>query len=104
MKQKELNKILAGHKEWLVDSGKGERANLQGANMDFSSGIPFSCKGTNIKGGDRLFAQMIYHVTRQDWKVSKENQEFLDTIPESILNSFLNYRSDLTSLTKGENK
>ncbi|MBU5368596.1 pentapeptide repeat-containing protein [Enterococcus avium] len=33
MDQKELNNILAKHKEWLHDEEGGERANLQGANL-----------------------------------------------------------------------
>ena len=70
-------------------------ANLSYANLDFSSVIPFSCKGTNIKADDRLFSQMIYHLTRQQWTLTKENQKFLDSIPKPILNSFCNYRDDL---------
>ena len=42
-------------------------ANLTGANLDFSSGIPFHCGGTNYKGDDRLFAQMLFHITRGNW-------------------------------------
>jgi len=73
-------------------------ANLSEANLDFSSGIPFSCKGTNIKGDSRLFAQMVYHLTRQQWTLTKKEQKFLDSIPKEILNSFCKYRSDLINL------
>jgi hypothetical protein len=33
MEKKELKKILAGHKEWLLDSPTGKRANLHYANL-----------------------------------------------------------------------
>ena len=39
-------------------------ANLRCANLDFSSGIPYHCGGMSITIDDRLFAQMIYHLTR----------------------------------------
>ncbi len=74
-------------------------ANLSGVNMDFSSGIPFSCKGTGIKGDERLFAQLIYHLTRQDWsQLSEDHQRWLQSIPESILNSFCKFRGDVKKM------
>ena len=72
---------------------------LRGANLDFSSGIPFYCGGTSIVGDDRLFYQMVYHLTRQNWSsLSAENIAFLESIPDEIKNGFCNYRDDLTKI------
>jgi uncharacterized protein YjbI with pentapeptide repeats len=78
-------------------------ADLSGANLDLSSGVPFCCGGTGIKGDHRLFSQMIYHLTRQDWSsLDEECKNFLASIPESIVNSFCKYRNDVRPL--GERK
>ena len=72
---------------------------LSGANLDFSSGIPFHCGGTGIKGDSRLFSQMVYHLTRQDWRALPEDQKtWLNSIPKSILNSFCEYRNDVEEM------
>jgi len=42
MKRKQLDKILAGHAAWLVDSENGERADLAGANL----------QGADLQGAD----------------------------------------------------
>ena len=47
MDQKELNNILAKHKEWLYDEEGGERANLQGANLQDAD-----LRGANLRGAD----------------------------------------------------
>jgi len=76
-------------------------ADLRGANLDFSSGIPFRCRGTKIKGDRRLFAQMVYHLTRQDWqKLSEQEQAWLGSIPAEILNSFCEHRRDVAPIVK----
>ena len=74
-------------------------ANLSGSNLDFSSGISFSCKGTNIKGDKRLFSQMIYHLTRQCWQdLTDVQREWLQVMPDSIKNGFCEYRPELEEL------
>ena len=71
-------------------------ADLRGAILDFSSGIPFNCGGTEIKIDDRLFYQIIYHLTRQDISdCSDEIKEFVGSIPDEILNGFCKYRMDV---------
>ncbi len=70
-------------------------ADLREADLDFSSGIPFHCGGTNIKGNSRLLNQMIYHLTRQDWECTEEERLWLDSIPTDILNGFCKYRDDV---------
>ena len=74
-------------------------ADLRGADLDFSSGISFSCKGTNIKGDKRLFSQMIYHLTRQRWQDLTDLQvEWLQVMPDSIKNGFCEYRPELEEI------
>ena len=74
-------------------------ADLGDADLDFSSGLSFSCRGTNIVGGDRLFAQLVYHLTRQDWSsLSVEKQEWLQSIPEDIKNAFCKFRNELSKI------
>ena len=74
-------------------------AELRDADLDYSSGLPFSCKGTNVIGDDRLFAQLIYHLTRQNWKnISGKNSQWLDTIPEDIKNAFCHFRTELDKI------
>lgn len=71
-------------------------ADLRGANLDFSSGIPFSCKGTGIRIDSRLLLQMVYHLTRQDTTdCTDEENAWLESIPKTILNGFCDYRDDL---------
>ncbi len=78
-------------------------ANLWGADLDFSSGISLSCRSTGIKWDSRLFSQMIYHLTRQDNRyLTDEERDFLNTIPDEIVNSFCNYRDDIKKLKVGD--
>jgi hypothetical protein len=74
-------------------------ADLRGADLDLSSGIPFCCGGTKIKGDRRLFAQMVFHLTRQDWQeLTEQEAQWLKAIPSEILNSFCNYRTDVDKM------
>ena len=41
MTQKELNAVLAAHKEWALDITKGKRANLSGADLSWAN-LPFN--------------------------------------------------------------
>lgn len=50
--QEELNKILALHKEWLVDKSKGQRANLPGANLPGANLSDANLWGVNLPGAD----------------------------------------------------
>ena len=79
MNQKELDKILDNHKEWLRTNGeKGERANLKGAdlkgadleganlkgaNLDYSC-FPLWCGGLNVHIDDRQATQLLYHLVK----------------------------------------
>ena len=110
----DIKKILMTHAEWLAGNG-GKSANLRranlrgadlsgadlrGADLDMSSGIPFHCGGTTFKGDDRLFAQMIYHLTRGDWsQCSGGVKEALDHIMQcAAVDLFCEYRSDVKTL------
>ena len=70
-------------------------ADLKGADLDFSS-FPLSCNGTNIIAGERLFAQLMYHLTRQHWNLDKDLMVWLDEIPIEIKDLFKKYRNDLS--------
>ena len=95
----EVKNKWAGKTIFKLDVETLRGADLQGANLDFSSGIPFCCKGTKIKGDRRLFAQMVYHLTRQDWQeLTKRESDWLKAMPTEILNSFLRYRNDLEEM------
>ncbi len=76
------------------------RANLRGANLDMSSGVPFHCGGTEITVDDRLIAQMLFHLTRQDTsKCSGGVQESIEAIKSmAVSDLFCEYRDDVEVL------
>ena len=100
-----LYDVLATHLLWLETGGTfGQQADLRGANLrgadlrgadlDFSSGIPFHCGGTKIKGDYRLFSQMVYHLFNQEWP--DECREVLSEIKKTGAHEwFKQYRSDI---------
>ena len=79
-------------------------ADLRSANLDFSSGITFSCKGTGFLGDDRLAAQMLFHLTRGDWsKASGDIREAISAIRKmAIADLFCEYRDDIERLNDEE--
>ena len=120
-----INEILKKHSAWLKDENGGEKAdlseanlrwanlseadlrganlrgaNLSGASLDMSSGIPFHCGGTRFKGDDRLFAQMLFHLTRGDWsQCSGGVKETLTHIMQcAAVDLFCEYRGDVKPL------
>ena len=72
-------------------------ADLREADLDMSSGIPFHCGGTKFKGDDRLFAQMLFHLTRGDWsQCSGGVKEALEHIMLcAAVDLFCEYRGDV---------
>ena len=65
----DLKSILEKHKKWLNDEPDGEQAdlrwaNLQEADLDFSSGFSFRCSSFCAKIDLRVGAQMAYHFCR----------------------------------------
>ena len=83
---------------WANLSGADLRgADLREADLDMSSGIPFHCGGTGFKGDDRLFAQMLFHLTRGDWsQCSGGVEEALAHIMQSAaVDLFCEYRCDV---------
>ena len=75
-------------------------ADLRDTQLDFSSGIPFHCGGTEFIGDDRLFSQMVFHLTRADWsncsEEIKRSMEIIKNLP--IANNFCLFRTDLEKL------
>jgi hypothetical protein len=70
-------------------------ADLKSTNLDFAS-VYLSCKFINIKDDDRLFSQLVYHLTRQQWDLDDKCGEALRVI-EKYADLFLKYRDDLVS-------
>ena len=72
-------------------------ADLRGADLDFSSGIPFHCGGIGVSIDDRIFAQMLYHLTRMDVSKAsggvKETMKAIRNMAASDL--FCEYRKDV---------
>ena len=86
---------------WANLSGADlSEADLSGADLDMSSGIPFHCGGTKFKGDDRLFGQMLYHLTRGDWsQCSGGVKETLTHIMQcAAVDLFCEYRGDVKPL------
>lgn len=75
-------------------------SDLRGANLDMSSGIPFHCGGINFIGDDRLFAQMLFHLTRGDWShCSGGVQEAFEYIMQcAAVDLFCDYRGDTVEI------
>ena len=74
-------------------------AELNNAILDFSC-LPLHCGGTGIVGDDRLFAQLLFHLTRQNWNnCSGGVREALAHITQcAAVDLFCEYRSDVTRL------
>jgi len=76
-----------------------QRANLKGANLDFSS-WPLWCGSTDAKADDRLFAQLLFHLTRLDVSETsggvREAMEHIRSMSASDL--FCEYRRDVKRL------
>ena len=75
-------------------------ANLQDANLDFSSGIPYRCGGTQIKVDDRIVSQMLFHLTRQNTDYCSGGvQEAIEQIKKmAVSDLFCEYRIDVKRL------
>ena len=109
--------ILSRHAKWLGGNG-GERANLIGAylhradlssadlryaDLDFSS-WPLRCGSTGIIAGDRLFAQLLFHLTRIDVsKCSGGVKEAMQHIRNmAAADLFCEYRDDVKTIADDE--
>ena len=98
MDKNKLQEILESHQTWLKSPSKGHRADLRGtdlreadlykadlrkadlrgadlqgadlrgADLDFSSGIPLWCGGSNIKLDSEHFKQLLWHFINQDYQ------------------------------------
>lgn len=65
MTQEELNVILDKHKKWLNSEDGGERADLRGADLDYSC-WPLWCGSLDVKVDARIARQLAYHFCRLD--------------------------------------
>ena len=78
MDNDKLQEILVKHEQWLNDDEGGERANLRGANLDFSC-WPLWRGSKNVKADNRLVYQLVAHICGLDCNTPefKEIREFL---------------------------
>lgn len=106
MLQEELNKIIENHGKWLSGKPDGIRANLRSANLgsanlcdadlrsanlgdadlcdanlDYSSGLPMSCRGLNVHIDLKQSYQLLYHLLK--------NVEYSKNISEEEKRKFL---------------
>lgn len=65
MKQEELNEVLRLHKLWLRGDESGKRADIRGADLDYSC-WPLWCGSLDVKVDRRIAAQLAYHFCRLD--------------------------------------
>ena len=63
MTQEELKEILDAHKKWLAGEEDGRRADLSGADLDFSC-LPLWCGSLTTHFDDRQLKQIAYHLLR----------------------------------------
>ena len=52
MNAEDLQKVLEEHKEWIIDSSKGKRANLRDANLERSDWRGAYLQGADLRGAD----------------------------------------------------
>ena len=49
MTEQEIKEVLAAHAEWLIDSSKGKRANLEGARLEGANLRRADLEGANLR-------------------------------------------------------
>lgn len=82
MTESNVKKTLEERICWLNDEG-GRRADLRGANLDFSVLLPW-CGSLNVKVDDRIVRQLLYHVIRIA-QASSLSQELKDALLSKAL-------------------
>jgi hypothetical protein len=66
MEIKELKTILEIHLRWINDEKDGRRADLSGANLDFSC-FPLWCGAFGVKVGDKFIFQLLFHLLKLNY-------------------------------------
>ena len=66
MTSEEIKKVLDLHQKWLNEEEGGVRANLSGANLDFSC-FPLWCGGSKFKCDTKLVYQLLAHICTLDF-------------------------------------
>ena len=65
MEQKQLKNILKLHQKWINEEPGGDKADLYGANLDYSC-WPLWCGSLDVRVCKRIAAQLAYHFCRLD--------------------------------------
>ena len=66
MTSEEIKKVLDLHQKWLNEEEGGVRANLSGADLDFSC-FPLWCGGSDFKCDTKLVYQLLAHICTLDF-------------------------------------
>ena len=66
MTSEEIKKVLDSHQKWINEEDGGERANLRGADLDFSC-FPLWCGGSKFKCDTKLVYQLLAHICTLDF-------------------------------------
>ena len=66
MTGEEIKKVLDSHQKWINEEDGGERANLRGADLDFSC-FPLWCGGSKFKCDTKLVYQLLAHICTLDF-------------------------------------
>ena len=66
MTSEEIKKVLDSHQKWINEEDGGERANLRGADLDFSC-FPLWCGGSKFQCDTKLVYQLLAHICTLDF-------------------------------------
>lgn len=66
MTSEEIKQVLELYKKWLNNEQGGERADLRGADLDFSC-FPLWCGGSKFKCDTKLVYQLLAHICTLDF-------------------------------------
>lgn len=82
-----LSEILELHKKWIEGDKEGKRANLSGANLDYSC-LPLWCGSLKVHMDDKQVKKLLYHtlsIVKYSNNVSEELKTALLTETNLII-------------------
>ena len=72
--KEELDVFLRKHKPWLADEEGGERADLKGADLDYSC-LPLWCGSLTANFDNRQLTQIAYHLVKAGLNSTNASEE-----------------------------
>jgi len=102
MKKESLQTILSDHKMWLDNRPIGKRADLRGADLDFSC-LPLWCGSFDMKVDDRIVSQIFCHFTRLNVSECSPYVRYCHRFMTNLFgkfmtNLFCKYRTDVDNI------